>query len=383
VSYDLLLKGGLLIDPAQKVHAARDIAFAGGRVAWVGEGLAPSQARDVMDCAGLFVVPGMIDLHVHVFWGVSHYGIEPDPYCVSRGVTTAVDAGSAGADTFPGFRKYVMEASATRLLALINISTQGLLSPDIGELDDPRYASVSRTVGMIQEHRDVILAVKVRLTKHSVASERAGLRPLQMAREAADAVGLPLMVHPQDAWCDSIDEILAVMGNGDILTHCFHGLGCGILDAKGRVRPSVRDAADRGVIFDVGHGRGSFKWDVAERAIAQGFKPHNISSDLHVYNIDGPVHDLATTVSKFIHLGLSIDEALEKVTSTPARILHMSDKLGTLKVGAQGDAVVLQEAEGRFALFDTHGQERLCKKRLIPRAVVRSGKRYIEPETRN
>src|SRR5206468_670327 len=159
---------------------------------------------------------------------------------IARGVTTAVDAGSAGADTFPGFRKYVIDVSATRLLAYLNISSQGMITNGIGELQDLRYADVSRAVAMVEQHRDAILGMKVRLTKGSIVSEAAGIRPLHLCREAADTLGLPIMVHPQAAWCDSLDDILAVMRAGDVLTHCFHGADCGILDADRNVRRSVR-----------------------------------------------------------------------------------------------------------------------------------------------
>ncbi len=211
-------------------------------------------------------------------------------------MTTAVDAGSAGAQTFPGFRKYVIDVSATRLFAVLNISSQGMLTREIGELDNIQHASVERAIATVEQHRDVILGVKVRLSRHTIVSEASGIRPLHLAREAADAVGLPIMVHPQEAWCESLDDILAVMRERDILTHCFHGMSHGILDRDGTVRRSVREAMDRGVIFDVGHGAGAFVCDVAERALRQGVLPQTISSDLHHYYVDGPVHDLATTV---------------------------------------------------------------------------------------
>lgn len=372
--YDLLLKGGTLIDPAQGIHAAKDVVFGEGRVAAVGGDLPRAEAAEVVDCSGRLVAPGMIDLHVHVFAGVSHYGIEPDPHCLARGVTTAVDAGSAGADTFPGFRKYVIDVSATRLLAYLNISSQGMLTPEIGELDDLRYASVPKAVAMVERHRDLLLGVKVRLTRHTIVSEAAGIRPLHLAREAADAVGLPIMVHPQDAWCDSLDDILAVLRAGDILTHCFHGHRCGILDQDGRVRRSVREAIERGVLFDVGHGQGSFQWEVAEQALRQGVEPQTISSDLHVYNVDGPVYDLATTVSKFLHLGLSLDQALARVTAAPAQAIRMAGQIGTLQPGAWGDAVVFALEEGPFELLDAHGHTRLARQRVRPTTVVRAGK---------
>jgi dihydroorotase len=336
-------------------------------------------AAEVLDCSGRVITPGMIDLHVHVFWGVSHYGIEADPHCVAKGVTTAVDAGSAGADTFPGFRKYVIEVAATRLFAHLNISSQGMLSREIGELDDIRYASVPKAVATIERHRDRILGVKVRLTRHQIVSEAAGLRPLYLAREAADAVGLPIMVHPQEAWCDSLDDILTVMRGRDILTHCYHGQSHGILDADGRVRRSVHEAMERGVIFDVGHGRGSFDWEVAERALAQGVQPQTISSDLHAYNVNGPAYDLATTVSKFLHLGLPLDRAIEKVTATPAQVIGMAEQIGTLRPGAWGDAVVFEVQQGRFELTDARGRRRIGRERLVPRTVVRGGQRYRAP----
>ena len=255
MNYQLLIKNGTVVDPAQGIHARKDVAFTNGRVAALSDEIPTSDAREVLDAAGCFVTPGLIDLHVHVFYGVSHFGIEPDPTCLARGATTVVDAGSAGADTFPGFRKYVIDVSDTRILAQLNISSQGMLTQEIGELENPDYADVGKACRMIEQHRDIILGVKVRLTRESIVGARAQMLPLHRAREAADAAGLPIMVHPQDAWCESIDDILALMGERDILTHCFHDMECGILDAHGKIRDAVHAAIERGVIFDVGHGR--------------------------------------------------------------------------------------------------------------------------------
>jgi len=374
MTYDLLIKGGTLIDPAQHTYAQKDVAFAGGVVAAVGDDLPRGEAREVLDASGRILAPGMIDLHMHVFAGVSHYGIEPDPTCLAKGATTVVDAGSSGADTFPGFRKYVIDVSETRIFARLNISSQGMLTREIGELQIPEYANVSKACEMIEQHRDVILGVKVRLTRNSIVSQETGMLPLYRAREAADAVGMPLMVHPQGAWCGSIDEILAVMRDRDILTHCFHGMSCGILDDQGNVRSSVREAMERGIVFDVGHGAGSFSWDVVERALEQGVEPQTISSDLHIYNLNGPVYDLATVVSKFLHLGMELDEAIAKVTAVPAHVLLMSEQIGTLGVGAWGDAVVFDLCEGQFRFVDTHGQVRIGRQNLVPVAVVKGGR---------
>ena len=380
MQYDLLLKGGEVIDPSQNLHARRDIAFAGGRVAALAESIPADKAKETVECNGKLVAPGMIDLHVHVYWGVSHYGIWPDDHCVAKGVTTAVDAGSAGADTFPGFRRFIIDASATRLFAHLNISAQGMLDADVGELMDIRLARVDRALQTIEANRDVILGVKVRLTKHALVSEESGSRPLYLAREAADAAGLPIMVHPQDAWTDSIDEILGIMGKGDILTHCFHNHECGIFDEHGRIRDSVHAAIERGVIFDVGHGAGSFSWDVVESAFAQGIHPTTISSDLHIYNVNGPVYDLATTVSKFLHLGMSLHDTIAKVTSVPASVIHMPGEIGTLAPGAWGDAVVFDYEKGAFPLVDSLGVVRTGTERLVPVTTVRAGAIY-QPST--
>ncbi len=376
MKYDLLIKGGMLVDPAEDFSGVRDVAFAGGLVAAVGEDLDTADAREVIDATGCVVTPGLIDIHVHVFAGVSHFGIEPDPTCLARGATTVVDAGSAGADIFPGFRKYVIDVSETRILAQMNISSQGMLTAEIGEFEIPEYADVDKACRMIEQHRDIVLGVKVRLTRNSIVSERSGMLPLHRAREAADAAGLPIMVHPQDAWCDSIDDILKVMKGGDILTHCFHDFPCGILDGEGLIRDSVLDAIERGVVFDVGHGAGSFSWGIVEAAMLQGVLPTTISSDLHIYNVDGPVYDLASVVTKFLHLGLSMEEAISRVTSVPAEVIGMKGEVGTLAKGAFGDAVVFELREGAFQLEDSRGEVRTGRQNLVPVVVVKGGRVY-------
>jgi dihydroorotase len=376
MNYELLIKNGTVVDPAQSIHARKDVAFANGRVATLSDEIPASDAREVLDAKGCFVTPGLIDLHVHVFYGVSHFGIEPDPTCLARGATTVVDAGSAGADTFPGFRKYVIDVSDTRILAQLNISSQGMLTQEIGELENPDYADIGKACQMIEQHRDIILGVKVRLTRESIVGERAQMLPLHRAREAADAAGLPIMVHPQDAWCESIDDILAFMGERDILTHCFHDMECGILDENGKIRDAVHAAIERGVIFDVGHGAGSFSWDVVQKAMAQGVEPTTISSDLHVYNVNGPVYDLVNVVNKFLYLGMPLDDALAKVTSIPAETILMPGQVGTLAVDAWGDAVIFELREGEFQLIDARGETKIGKQKLEPVVVVKGGQVY-------
>ena len=377
--YDLVIRGGTVIDPAQGLHAPLDVAFAGGRVAALAADIPATQGVETLDASGRLVTPGLVDLHVHAYWGVSHYGIDPDPNFVARGATTVVDAGSAGAATFDAFRRFLIDTAATRIFARLNISAQGMLVDYVGELEDLRWASVRKALDAIERHRDVIVGVKVRLTKGQVTSERAGLQPLFLALEAAETAGLPLMVHPQDGWYDSVAQVWDALRPGDLVTHCFHGHRGGVLDGDGNVLPAVRAAVERGVLLDLGHGAGSFSWDVAERALAQGLPPHTISSDLHAHNVDGPVYDLVTTVAKYLHLGMSLDDVVARVTAAPARTLQMEERLGTLRAGAAGDAVVFALEEGSFPLVDSHRQERLGRQRLAPSTVVKDGRRYQPP----
>ena len=378
--YDLLIRNATLIDPAQHIHARRDVAFTGGRVALVADSIAPAEALSVLDGTGRLLTPGWVDLHVHVYEGVSWLGIPVDPNCIARGVTTAVDAGSAGADTFAGFRKYVIEVSATRLYAQLNIASHGMLAggPGLGEFEDIRWSNVDKAVRCIEANRDRILGVKVRLSRDTIVSKASGMQPLHLARDAADAAGVPIMVHPQEAWTGHTDDIIKVLKSRDIMTHCFNdSVVGGILDEHGKVHPSVLDAAARGVIFDVGHGAGSFTWRIAETALAQGFAPQTISSDLHTQNVNGPVYDLATTASKFLHLGLSLDDVIAKVTSVPARAIGM-DEIGTLRAGARGDATLFDLENGSFNFRDAHGEVRKGAQRLAPVVVVAAGRVYAD-----
>jgi dihydroorotase len=369
----MLIKGGTVIDPAQDLHAVRDVALAGGRVAAVDDEIYEETAQTVIDAAGYLVTPGLIDLHVHVWWGVSHYGVEPDPTCLARGVTTVYDAGSSGADTFPGFKKYVIDASATRVKAFLHVSSQGLLSPGIGELTDLRFADVSRAVRMCEEHKDDIVGVKIRMTRSLVGEN--GKEGLKRARQVCDATGLPLMIHP-NASPVSFEDMMDELRPGDIVTHCFHKSDTGILDDSGAVRPAARRAAQNGILFDVGHGQGSFAFDVAEAAMSQDFPPGAISSDLHVYNLNGPVYDLVTTVSKFLVLGLSLDQALEKVTAAPARAMGMLGEIGTLCPGARADLAILELNSGSFVFTDARDRTRSAEQKLQPVSTIAGGRLY-------
>lgn len=374
MTHDLVVAGGHVLCPATRIDATGDVAIDDGRIAAVGEGLV---GRERVDAAGLLVVPGLIDLHVHVYEGVSHYGIDADRYLLRRGTTTGLDVGSAGAQTFPGLRRMVIDAAQTRIYAYLHIAVEGMISALVGELEDIRWASAEQCVRVARANPDVIAGVKLRAGHQMVGDDP---RPaLALALAAAEALGLPLMVHVIDMRIP-LPELLAQLRRNDVVTHCFHGNEGGLLDDDGRVWPEAFGARERGVLFDVGHGVGSFTWRVARAALAQGFPPDTISSDIHAHNHAGPVHDLPRTLSKLLHLGMPLSDVVEAATARPAdHLAHVAPAgLGTLAVGAPGDLTLLERQQGRFALTD--GEHRLsgnvtehAAERLVARSVVRAG----------
>ncbi|MGD9857870.1 MAG: amidohydrolase family protein, partial [Planctomycetaceae bacterium] len=274
-------------------------------------------------------------------------------------------------------RQYVTTVDDTRVFALLNISLvgQSTLSQDNlhGELLNLQYVSPAAAIRTIERNRDVILGLKVRLSKEITGPN--DLEVLGMAKEAAAAVNLPIMTHIGDSF-SPIDKILDMLGKGDVLTHTFHGRAQGILDASGRVIPAVRRAAERGVNFDVGHGAGSFAFDVCEKALAQDVIPGTISSDMHQYNVNGPVYDLATTLSKFLHLGLTLDQVIERAATNPAATFAFPQGLGTLKEGSEADVAVFSLLEGDFEFTDSQTQTRTGHQKLVPVATVKAGRLY-------
>ncbi len=350
MKYDLLLTDGTLIDPSQRVNAVRDIAFAGGKVAAVEPAIDSGESAEVVDATGLIVTPGLIDLHVHAYWGASTYGVDPDISNLAAGVTTALDAGSAGALTFPAFRKHTLEHAETRLYALVNISAMGMISPKIGELEDFRWADVELAVESGREHRKYVKGIKARLGRH-LLGETGDVDALTRAIEAADRIDGLVMIHIGNS-PSPLPRLLELLREGDVVTHCFHGFEDGILEESGVVVEAMKEAQSRGIVIDVGHGGGGFALRSAEKALANGLVPDTISSDIHTVSIDGPVYDLVTTMTKLLHLGVSLEEVVRRSTTTPANALGLDGEVGTLKVGAEGDATVLRLEEGRFPLVD-------------------------------
>ena len=376
-SYDLLVRGGRVIDPSQSLATDADVAIRQGRIARVAANIPASEAAQVLDARQMIVTPGLIDVHVHVYDGVAPLGIPADPNCIAKGVTTVVDAGSAGAHTFPGLKEYVVRVADTRVYALLNISVVGQSTfsngNPFGELLDLRYANPGLTVKVIEQNRDVILGVKIRLSR-SIAGEN-DLRALGLAREAADAVRLPLMVHIGDTF-SPLPSILAMLKPGDLVTHCYTGREGGIFDDRDRVLPEVRRAVENGILLDVGHGAGSFAFRVAEAAASQGVLPGTISSDVHQGNVNGPVYDLATTLSKFLHLGVSLEEVIRRVTVNPAKALAFPSGTGSLAPGSIADVAVFELREAPWQMVDSMGDTRPGKLRLRPMATLKAGNIY-------
>jgi dihydroorotase len=371
MTYDLVLRGGRVIDPSQGIDRLADIGFAEGRVAAVGDGLS-EDARVVEDVAGLIVTPGLIDLHTHVYWGGTSLGV--DPLVLARGgCTTLVDTGSAGPGNYAGFLEHVIRPSEVRILAYLNVSFAGIYGFSkrvmVGESGDLRLMAPIDAVEVASSNRDTLVGIKVRVGFH--ASGNSGLVPLDIARQVAEQVGLPMMVHI-DVPPPTLSDVLARMRKGDILTHCFRPFPNSPAVADGTVLPAVLEARERGVIFDIGHGMGSFSFATARTMLSNGFEPDCISSDVHALCIEGPAFDLLTTMSKFLCLGMPLADVIRAATERPARALQRPE-LGTFKAGSAGDATLLSLEEGSFDFVDSTGARLNGRSRLVPRGVVIGG----------
>lgn len=372
MTHDLIIHGGRVIDPASGTDEQLDVGIRHGRVATVAGALDRSGALDAFDATGLLVVPGLVDLHVHVYWGGADLSVEPGPHDLARGVTTMVDAGSSGANNFPAFRRHVIEPFPGTILAFLNIAVMGQADPDLGELHDIRYAKVDRAIEVARANPDRIVGLKVRVSEQLAG--RNGVEAVRLAREAGTAMGRPVMVHIGGSSAP-IEEILGLLGPGDIVTHAYTGWEPGLIDTTERVIPAAREARARGVLFDVGHGRGSFAFGRAEAALADGFRPDTISTDLHRFNVPTPVTDLTTTMSKFLYLGLPLVDVIRMTTAAPASAIGHGGARGTLGPGVTADVTVLRRETGSFLLEDSYGATVTASERLASVATFVAGRR--------
>jgi dihydroorotase len=370
VRFDLLFKGGSVVDPASQVDGRFDVAVARGKIAAVDRDIPAEAAARVVDARGRYVTPGLIDLHTHIFPGSTFWGVEALSIGARTGVTTWVDAGSAGAFTIDGFRRFIVDPSPLRMYAFLNISAIGLVAHDYETsnlaLCDPNLFEI-----VAEGNRDLVVGGKVRLSTQTVGA--TGYQSLLNALEATGRSGLPLMVHLGQSPPEP-DEFGTYIRPGDVVTHCFTGLGKRLFDANGRLRRFAHEWLERGVLLDVGHGGGSFSFEVAEKAVEQGILPTFISSDIHQLSLHGPAYDLPTTLSKMMLLGMTMSEVIGCATHRPAQFMGMEREIGTLRVGANADVALFALEQRATVLYDGSWQSRQAN------AVLRNTGTYVAGE---
>jgi dihydroorotase len=371
--FDLLIRGGEVVDPGGGREGRLDVAIAGDRIAALDHEIPPESAALVIDAHGQIVTPGLVDLHTHVFHKVTYWGIDPDPVASRTGVTTWNDAGSAGALTLAGFRDFIVEPARVGITAFLNISTIGLVANDY-ECATLAYLDVDLFRRLVERHRDLVLGVKVRVG-NAAPFEGDALEGLRRARRAADECALPLMVHIA-AGPPAIEEVLPFLKPNDVLTHCFTGHAMRIVDDSGRLLESAKRAWDAGVVMDIGHGAGSFSFDTAEAVMAAGRTPDVISTDLHQLSVEGPAFDLPTTLSKFIHLGMSLGAAIFAATARPAAVLGLEREIGQLRPGSRADVALFALHRGDFPLQDIAGEVRHAGQLLRNTATIVGGRQF-------
>jgi len=363
--YDLLIRGGRVLDASQRMDRVADVAIQGGRIAAIRTNIAPSAAREVIDATGKLVTPGLIDLHTHM----ADPQMTPSA-CLTDGVTSLLDAGSRGCDNVDDLLK-IVQSAPNHVRILLNIGHLGVL-PD-GELHDIENAKVAATRQTIERHREWIVGIKARLSQ-TVAGDH-DLEALRRARQVADPLKIPIMIHMGQTF-SPLPEILKLLRTGDIVTHVYSPPPNGILDGNGRVLQEVRDARKRGVLFDIGNGRvGHLTWEVAERALEQDFLPDTISSDMTAIGRTYQVFSLPSVMSKLLMLGMPVDRVVACVTANAARSISEFKVYGTLRTGAAADVAVLDLKDGDFEFVDNADTKRRGRKKFMTYAVVAGGKR--------
>jgi dihydroorotase len=371
-SYDLLIKGGHVIDPRNQISAPLDVAVAGGVIARVAPDIPAAQAQRVVDASGFYVTPGLIDTHAHVFVGSTpgryadgFLSVSPDDFTFRAGITTVVDPGNAGWRNFPAFKHQVIDQSGTRVLAFINIVGHGLsgteFNNDLGDMD------VEKTVAAIGEYPDIIVGVKF----GHWAGEDYWV-PFERAHEAARRAGQPLMLECNLPHLD-VREALTRMRPGDIFAHSYEPGNRSLLDANGRVHDYVFAARDRGIVFDVTHGGASFRFSQAVPSVQQGFLPHTFGTDLHRSSMNGGMKDMLNVMSKFLNLGMSVDDIILRATWNSALSVNRED-LGHLTEGAVADIAVLNRKAGSFGFIDSRGFRMDGDQKFEAELTVRGGR---------
>ena len=371
--YDLVLKGGRVVDPASGLDGVLDVAVESGKIARVAASIAPTEAARVIEVSGKIVTPGLIDLHAHVFEGFNRTGVNPDLAGVLAGVTTIVDAGSAGAATFGGWR-HILPHCHTEIVPFLHICQTGLATlPDIIAESS---VNLTDTVRVASEHKGVIHGIKARMV--SPALEIMGMEMPRLARRAAREAGIKLMVHIGDTEKrydpKVIHPLLSLLEPGDILTHYFTPNPGGVLDGNGKLVPEAREANDRGVWFDTAHGRMNFSFDVGRKIIDQGLMPHCISTDLTVPGRLNTVHSMTEIMTRFLGLGFTLPQVVTMSTENPAKAIGAQGRIGSLAVGRQADISVLDLEEGDWVVYDILGTGLRVDRAFAPFLTVKKGR---------
>lgn len=351
-----VLQSGRVIDPAAGRDGILDIRVRDGKIDAIGVDLAIDGAA-VIDVKDHIVTPGLIDVHLHLMKGLGAFGVDPDIFGVGSGVTTVVDAGSAGHTLLNVFRNYVTDNAKTRVLNYINLSTLGGVSgPGYSILADPRLIDEAKIEQAVEANRDIIVGIKIMATGGALGAQ--GLKPLERARKLGDVLKLPLLVHIGESWTKDtepvhVGDVLKYLRAGDIVTHMFTVHPGGLLDGNGKLWPQVRDAKASGVLMDVGHGLHNLNFDVARKVLDQGLHPDGVSTDGHRGNRAGPVYDLPTTMAKLMALGFSLNQVIEMATINAAKLLGRAGKLGTLEIDHPAELSVLKVEERDWKAVDS------------------------------
>ncbi len=371
--YDLLVKGGTVVDPSVGLHAPCDVAIEHGAIASVAPAIPPEEARRVLEVPGTVVTPGLIDLHAHVFEGFTRFGVNPDQGGVYAGVTTLVDAGSAGAATFEGFPRHILPNCHTEIIPFLHICQTGLAT--IPDIIAEASINLDATLRVANRHKGLICGIKARMV--SPALEIFGMEMPRLARRAARESGIKLMVHIGDTEKrydpTVIRRLLPLLEEGDILTHYFTANPGGVLDGNGRLVPEAWEAAKTGVWFDTAHGQMNFSFDVGRRIIDQGLLPHCISTDLTVPGRLRTVHSMTEMMTRFLGLGFTLEQIVTMCTANPAKAIGAADRLGSLAAGRQADVSVLRVEEGDWTVYDVLGESLRVSQAVIPILTVKRG----------
>ena len=371
--YDLIIKGGRVIDPAQNIDGMMDVAVEKGKIANVAANIPNKEAKRVRNAAGKIVTPGLIDAHTHVYEGVVENGVSPDDVGVKQGVTTVVDCGSAGWANFGGFPKYVIPTAKTSVYCLLHIGSFGLSSTP--ELWYPEEINPAAFEACVVANRGLIRCAKIRVVGKLIAERGAAI--VKIAKETAKKAGLPLMVHigdPANQVPASVTkDLLPLLEKGDIITHMYSGLQGGVLQANGKALPEFDEARKRGVLFDIATGRNNYNYSVARRMISLGYLPNTISTDTVRASLPGPVYGLMVTMSKFIALGIPFEQQIPMVTINSARTYRIDDRKGSLKPGMDADISIFELKSGKWRIPDFNNEVLEMEKMVTPFLTVKAG----------